>query len=341
MNVAINTKEMHYPLLQALSPLQKFLDDENIIEISVNAPGYVFIERLGSIYMERHDVPELDGAAIRLLSERVATTTKQFINQQHPLLGAALPLRSERIQFVISPACEGEGIFSIRKQVMKNMTLDDYEKTGAFDKICLSSSGSSEIDERLSHLLKQEKYGEFLRTAIAGHVTMLISGGTGTGKTTFMNACLHAVDLNERIITIEDARELHPPHQNIVHLVASKGGQGRASVSIQDLLEASLRLRPDRIFLGEVRGSEVVSFLQAVNTGHPGSMCTVHADNPTSAYERIAMMMMQSGAAPTLTRDDLIRYIKSAIPIVIQLTRNGGHRGLSEIYFARSDDHGI
>ena len=118
-------------------------------------------------------------------------------------------------------------------------------------------------------------------------------------------------------------------------MVASKGDQGTADVTIQHLLEASLRMRPDRLFVGEIRGSEAFSFLRAINTGHPGSMSTVHADTPAGAYEQLVMMMMQSGMGSSFSKADLLDYIRTVIPIVIQLQRSGGKRGVSEIYFSR------
>ena len=175
----------------------------------------------------------------------------------------------------------------------------------------------------------------FIRTAIVNRVSILISGGTSSGKTTFLNACLKSVDPEERIITLEDTRELFPPQKNAVHLLASRGDQGTANVTIQSLLEASLRMRPDRLFVSEVRGSEAFAFLRAINTGHPGSMSTVHADTPLGAYEQLAMMVMQSGLSAAYPKADLISYIQSVIPIVIQLRREGGRRGVSEIFFAR------
>jgi type IV secretion system protein VirB11 len=195
--------------------------------------------------------------------------------------------------------------------------------------------GLSETDEALIEQLSARDIYGFLRTAIVNRVSILISGGTSSGKTTFLNACLKSVDPHERIITLEDTRELFPPQDNAVHLLASRGDQGTASVTIQSLLEASLRMRPDRLFVGEVRGSEAFAFLRAINTGHPGSMSTVHADTPLGAYEQLAMMVMQSGLSAAYPKADLISYIQSVIPIVIQLRREGGRRGVSEIFFAR------
>ena len=125
-----------------------------------------------------------------------------------------------------------------------------------------------------------------------------------------------------------------PPHRNHLALIASKGGQGQARVSIQDLLEATLRMRPDRLFLGELRGAEAFTFLRAINTGHPGSMTTIHADTPSGAYEQVALMVQQ--AKVNWDKDELMNYIRTAIPIVVQLRRDGGKRGVSEIFFSRA-----
>jgi type IV secretion system protein VirB11 len=141
------------------------------------------------------------------------------------------------------------------------------------------------------------------------------------------------VPSDERIITIEDTREVKPIQDNFLPLVASKGDQGQARVTIESLLQAAMRLRPDRIFLGEIRGPEAYSFLRAVNTGHPGSITTVHADSPAGAFEQLALMVMQAGAG--LRKDEIISYAKTVLPIVIQQSRIGGWRGTVEIYFSK------
>ena len=171
----------------------------------------------------------------------------------------------------------------------------------------------------------------FIERAAQTRKNIIVSGGTSTGKTTLLNAILKSVDEHERIITIEDTSELKPPQKNTLSLLASKGEQGQAKVTIQDLLESSLRLRPDRIFLGELRGKEAYSYLRAVNTGHPGSITTVHADTPRGAFEQIALMVMQGNVS--LTHDQIMTYTKSIIDVVIQLKRVGGKRIVSEIWY--------
>jgi type IV secretion system protein VirB11 len=321
-------------LARALEPIRDLLDDPRIVEISVNRPGHVYVERLGDDVMAHFERPAITAAEIVNLGQRVAAKTSQFLNAAHPLLSAALP-SGERIQIAIAPAAPEGGAFSIRKQVVNNLSLEEYRDSGALDKVAISLGGLSETDKKLIACLREERIYDFLKTAILERVSVLISGGTSTGKTTFLNACLKSVDLNERIITLEDTRELFPPQPNHLALLASKGGQGTADVSIGQLLEASLRMRPDRLFVGEIRGSEAFAFLRAINTGHPGSMTTVHADTPDGAYEQLAMMMQQSGMSGGYQKADLMSYIKMVIPIVVQLRREGGKRGISEIAFAK------
>lgn len=159
---------------------------------------------------------------------------------------------------------------------------------------------------------------------------ILISGGTSSGKTTLLSAILREIDSNERIITIEDTPEIYLHHKNHLSLIASKGEQGTARITIQDLLEASLRMRPDRILLGELRGKEAYSFLRAINTGHPGSITTIHADTPSGAFEQVGLMVMQAGLG--LTHRQILDYTTSIIDIVIQLKRIGGKRVISDVW---------
>ena len=166
--------------------------------------------------------------------------------------------------------------------------------------------------------------------------SILLSGGTSSGKTTFLNAILKEVPVDERIITIEDTREVKPVQPNFLPLVAAKGEMGQAHVTIEMLLQAAMRLRPDRIFLGEIRGSEAYSFLRAVNTGHPGSITTIHADSPSGAFEQLALMVMQAGLG--LRKDEIIGYIKTVLPIVIQQSRIGGWRGTSAVWFNKMEE---
>lgn len=329
-------RDPYYFLNRALEPLRPFLDDPMVMEIAVNRPGHVYVERRDAEYMEHHQINGLTADEIQNISERVAAATDQFISRAKPILSAALPT-GERIQIVLPPAAPGGGSISIRKQVINDFTLEEYRDNGSLDKVSVAVGGLSDLDHALVRNLRANRIYDFIHTAIKERVSILISGGTSSGKTTFLNACLKSVPPHERIITLEDTRELFPPQPNTVHLIASKGNQGTADVSIQSLLEASLRMRPDRLFVGEIRGSEAFSFLRAINTGHPGSMSTVHADTPLGAYEQLAMMIQQAGLSSGFSKQDLMSYIRMVIPIVIQLRREGGKRSICEIFFARDE----
>ncbi|HZV11563.1 MAG TPA: ATPase, T2SS/T4P/T4SS family, partial [Novosphingobium sp.] len=163
---------------------------------------------------------------------------------------------------------------------------------------------------------------------------ILISGGTASGKTTFLNALLREIPPGERLIAIEDTAELAIPHANAVGLVAVRGPLGEAQVSAEDLLRAALRMRPDRILLGEVRGEEAHTFLRAVNTGHPGSLTTIHADTPAGALEQLALIILQAGGG--LSRADILAYARQVVDVIVQLERRGGVRRISEVVLTRA-----
>jgi len=277
-------------------------------------------------------IPELDLNHLKNLGNLVAQSTDQIISSERPLLSATLP-NGYRIQFVFSPACEaGKVVLSIRKGAVTQFTLDDYEKMGAFANTSTVVKKNPNDDILLKHL-KNGDTKEFLRSAVKFKKNMIISGGTSTGKTTFANATFLEIPSEERLITVEDAREVQLPHnKNRVHLLASRGGQGLAKVTTQDLIEACLRLRPDRIIVGELRGAEAFGFLRAVNTGHPGSISTLHADSPDMAFEQLKLMVMQAGLG--MPPNEVKTYVRSVIDVIVQLKRGDkGVRYISEIYF--------
>lgn len=327
-----------FPFLdKALERLKPFLSDERVSEISVNRPGELFVERLGVAGMERVVDQQFSTEWIRTLSERVAGSTNQVVNDERPILSASLPT-GERFQCVLPPAAPDGGAISIRKQVIHDIGLDIYKSRGAFDDTKVGRQLTlSAAEEQLAAMMKGDvDVLQFLRTAVRSRVSIAVSGGTSTGKSTFLNALLKEVPEEDRIVTIEDTRELRPITPNTVALIASKGDQGRAKVTPQELLEASLRMRPDRVMLGELRGEEAFSFLQAINTGHPGSLTTVHANSARDAYDRLALMVLQSGV--TLRKQEIIDYLKEVIPVVVQLERlTDGRRVVSEIVFTKAD----
>ena len=313
-----------------LQPFKALFAEDGVNEIMVNRPCEAWVENKGDLRKET--IPEIDIDHLLGLGRLVAQSTDQTISEEKPLLSATLP-NGYRIQIVFPPACEsGCAAMAIRKGSQMQMTLEDYDKFGAF-----SSTTTVEAEDPnnaiLCDFLKENKIKDFLNHAIRSKKNIIISGGTSTGKTTFTNAALLAIPNEERLITVEDAREVQlPHHHNRVHLLASKGGQGRAKVTTQDLIEACLRLRPDRIIVGELRGAEAFSFLRAINTGHPGSISTLHADTPAMALEQLKLMVMQAGLG--MPPAEIKKYIESVVDIVVQLKRgSGGKRYISEVYF--------
>lgn len=313
-----------------LRPFYKIFNEPGVAEISINRPKEAWVEKHGD--MHRVDIQELDTDHLKSLAKLIAQSTEQMVSEERPLLSATLP-NGFRIQIVFPPACEaGKVAMSIRKGSTEQYTLAKYEEIGAFDGTIVEAEEDHGEKELIS-LLKAHKIREFLSRAVQQKNNLIISGGTSTGKTTFSNAVMLEIPSTERLITVEDAREiLLPSHPNSVHLLASKGGQGRALVTTQDLIEACLRLRPDRIIVGELRGTEAFSFLRAINTGHPGSISTLHADTPAMAIEQLKLMVMQAGLG--MPPQEIKDYILQVVDVIVQLKRgSGGKRYISEVYY--------
>jgi type IV secretion system protein VirB11 len=311
-------------LSQALAPLAPFLARGDVTDIYVNRPHELWVETLGGA-IERHDVKSLSIALLDRLASQVAAFSHQGINREHPLLSAALP-GGERVQFVIPPATRSALALAIRKHQSADMSLDDYSHAGSFDTL---RNKADDANVELAALHRKGDYSALLKRAVKLRRNILVSGGTSTGKTTFLNALIREIDSDERLILIEDTPELVMRHANAIGLVAARSALGETVVSMEDLLGASLRMRPDRIILGELRGHEAFTFLRAVNTGHPGSMTTVHADSPERAIEQIALLVLQAGTQ--LSREDVVHYVRSSVDVFVQLTRRGGLRSVAEI----------
>jgi len=311
-----------------LSPLTGMLARPDVTDIYVNRPGELWIETSGGA-IERHDAPALDEATLARLARQIAALSHQGISREHPLLSATLP-DGARVQVVAPPATRGALALAIRKHVSPDLELADYVATGAFAETkARDRLERSDVDKALAAQLATGDIAGTLASAVRARKNILVSGGTSTGKTTFLNALLREVPIEERLILIEDTPELQVAHENSVGLLAARSALGEARVTANDLVAASLRMRPDRIVLGELRGEEAYAFLRAVNTGHPGSMTTVHADSAERAIEQVVLLVLQAGTQ--LTRDDVRHYIKSTVDVFVQLDRKGGKRSVAEV----------
>lgn len=308
-----------------LEPLAPFLARDDVTDIYVNRPGEIWIETLGAP-PERYDVPSLAADVLLRLARQIAAMSAQGINRAHPLLAASLP-GGERVQVAIAPATRGEIALAIRKHVSAGMALEDYDRTGAFGETALISSDPQELVKPV--MASSGDPVALLRTAVRERRNILISGGTSSGKTTLLNALLREIPSDERLIFIEDTPELQITHANAVGLLAARGSLGEADIGVEDLLITSLRMRPDRIILGEIRGNEAMTFLRAINTGHPGSLSTIHADSTARAIDQLALLVLQTGTR--MAWDDVVTYVRRSLDIIVQLKRDRGRRQIGEI----------
>lgn len=314
-----------YYLDSFLAPLAPWLARADITDIWINRPGELWIEALGGA-IERHEDASLTEDLLRRLARQVASFGSQGISRSQPLLAASLPDGS-RVQVVAPPATRGGHVFAIRRHVASDLSIDDWQDEDAFAGL---NGGSVSLDAQPEwRSLGERDAANALRAAVRSRRNIIVSGGTSTGKTTFLNALLAEVPLDERLILIEDTEELRLRHNNSIGLIAARGSLSEAQVTAEDLLIAALRMRPDRIILGELRGQEAFTFLRAVNTGHPGSMTTIHADTPQRAIEQLALLVLQVGSR--LAREDVRDYIRQSIDVFVQLERHDGLRRVGQV----------
>ncbi|MBS0481994.1 MAG: P-type DNA transfer ATPase VirB11 [Proteobacteria bacterium] len=303
-----------------LEAFRPWLERDDVSEVLVNRPGEIWIETAGG-GMIRFEAPTVGDRLLRRLAEQVARITCQGISREQPLLSATLP-DGARIQFVGPPATRSGWAMSIRRHRMVDVPITAWQPRQQPVQAA-PSTGPSRRSDPLGWLISEVRQRK----------TVLISGGTSSGKTTFLNALLREVDPAERVILVEDTPEIRVAAPNALGLVAVKGELGEARVNTDDLLQASLRLRPDRIVLGELRGREAITFLRAINTGHPGSFSTIHANSCAGALDQLVLMVMQAGLG--LTRADTLAYASSVIDIIVQLGRHNGQRSIVDVRASR------
>jgi type IV secretion system protein VirB11 len=315
-----------------LTPLAPWLSRPDVTDVLINRPGEVWIETTSGV-MSREPADQLTEQALQRLARQIAAASHQGVNREQPLLSATLP-DGARVQVVAPPATRGGLAMAVRKHLLSDMSLEDLAQDGLFEKAARSDPARDKAaDAALEKLLDKGDPIAFLKAAVARRKTIVISGGTGSGKTTLLNALVKEISRAERLVVIEDAPEVRLDHPNAVGLVAVRGELGEARVDADALLAAALRLRPDRILLGELRGLEAFAFLRAVNSGHPGSITTVHADSPAGALDQIALLALTSGV--DLGWEKVRTYVERVVDVVVQLDRTGGSRRLTEVLFQR------
>ncbi|KLI62814.1 P-type DNA transfer ATPase VirB11 [Aurantiacibacter marinus] len=320
--------EAGYYLDSFLAPLAPWLGRADITDIWINRANEIWFETLGG-GISREAVEGLDEATLGRLARQVAAHSAQGVSRAQPLLAASLPDGS-RVQVVGPPATRGGHVIAIRKHVSPDLSLDQWGEAGAFEGL---APGKASLESCITNrMVGPDEAPAVLKEAVRARRNILVSGGTSSGKTTFLNALLAEIPAEERLVLIEDTEELKLRHENAVGLIAARGAMSEADVSAEDLLIAALRLRPDRIILGELRGAEAFTFLRAVNTGHPGSMTTIHADTPTRAIEQLVLLVLQAGSR--LGRDDVRHYVRESVDVFVQLSRENGRRSVSQVMLA-------
>lgn len=313
-----------------LAPLAPWLSRPDVTDVLINRPGEVWVETTGGI-MCREPADELNEMALQRLARQIAAASHQGVNREQPLLSATLP-DGARVQVVAPPATRGGLAMAVRKHLISDLSVGDLARDGLFDAAHRTDAAKTrEADAELEAILERGDLHTFLKAAVKRRKTIVISGGTGSGKTTLLNALVKEIDRHERLVVIEDAPEVRLDHANSVGLVAVRGELGEAKVDADALLAASLRLRPDRILLGELRGREAFAFLRAVNSGHPGSLTTIHADSPAGALDQISLLALTSGV--DLGWEKVQAYVSRVIDVVVQLDRVDGARRVSEVLF--------
>src|SRR5882724_7665506 len=299
-------------ILPFLRPIEHLILDPDISEIMVNAGSRIFIERNGEL--EAIDGIVLSGQALYAAVKNIARRLGDDISEEKPILDSRLPDGS-RVAAVLPP-CSIDGItLTIRKFNTRHFTMDDLIENGT-----LSAETAA-----------------LLREKVGNRQNILISGGTGSGKTTLLNILADSIPDDERILLIEDTAELNIRKSNLVRFETRREQGGVPAVTVRDLLRAALRHRPDRIIVGEVRGGEAFDLLQALNSGHAGSLCTLHANSARQAVTRFADCVLQSGIE--LPHRAIMANIGSAVDLLVHIGRVKGQRAISEIVALESFDN--
>jgi pilus assembly protein CpaF len=308
------TKEISDDIL-GYGPLEPFLHDDSVTEVMVNGPDAIYIERSGKIV--HTGASFLDDAHLMRIIDKIVSRVGRRVDEASPMVDARLPDGS-RVNAVIPPLALRGPTLTIRKFSRDPYTMDDLIEFGSIT----------------------PKAAQFLSACVHGKLNILISGGTGTGKTTTLNAMSAFIPNSERIVTIEDAAELQLQQQHVIPLESRPPNiEGQGEVRIRELVRNSLRMRPDRIIVGEVRGAETLDMLQAMNTGHEGSLTTIHANSPRDALSRLETLVMTAGVE--LPHRAIREQIASAFDLLVQITRlvDGSRRitHVSEVLGMESD----
>ena len=323
-----------------LERLRPLLSSPDVMELCINRPGEAYLET-GAGWC-RKELPFADHDWCLRLAKLVANSTQQRIDPTSPLLSASLPT-GERIQVVMPPATTSGSIaMAIRRPSTHVWSIEELASRGIFRRARRAEPVLDDTERMLQSLLSSGDHEAFMRLAVPARKNILVSGATGSGKTTWTKALIREIPSSERLITIEDARELvldrHPNH---VRLFYSKDDQGVARVTPKQLLEACLRMKPDRILLAELRAEEAFDYLRNVNSGHPGSITSVHAASAELAFEQLVLLVKQNPGGRDLARSDIKSLLYLLIDVVIQFGVEDHERFIKEIWYEPGRKHAV
>ena len=292
--------------IHGYGPIHPFLQDDTVTEVMANGTDSIYVERAGKL--ERTEARFLSDDHLRRVVERIVSQVGRRIDESSPMVDARLPDGS-RVNAIIPPLAVHGPALTIRKFARDPYTVDDLVAFGTMT----------------------PEVASFLESAVRGRLSLLVSGGTGTGKTTLLNVLSSFIPSDDRIVTIEDAVELQLRQDHVVSLESRPPNiEGRGQVTVRDLVRNALRMRPDRIIVGEVRGAEALDMLQAMNTGHEGSLSTVHANSPRDALARVETMVLMAGL--DLPMRAIREQVASAVDLVVHLNRlNDGSRRITQV----------
>ena len=278
-----------------LGPIEVLLKDPTVTEVMVNGPKKIFVKRMGRLQLT--DIQFHDDSHVMNIIERILSPIGRHIDESVPLVDARLEDGS-RVNIIIPPLSLVGPCITIRKFATKALSVDNLITFGTLDR----------------------KMADFIKACIQARINILVSGGTGSGKTTTLNVLSSFIPENERIVTIEDAAELKLQQEHVVTLESRPANiEGNGEITIRDLVKNALRMRPDRIIVGEVRGGEALDMLQAMNTGHDGSLTTAHANNPRDALSRLETMVLMAGFEMPIRA--IREQVSSAIELILQQSR--------------------
>ncbi len=310
-----------------------WMEAGDVSEICINRPGELYVETRAGWQQER--VPGMTYERARQFCTAVVneSNTGQRITDADPVVSLTFPT-GQRAQFVIPPACDaGRVSITIRLPSRSGRSLQEYREQGFFDRIVEQPDRLPDQDRELLRLREARDYAGFFQLAVRARKNIVVSGATGSGKTTFMKALVREIPASERLVTIEDARELFIDQPNVVHLLYSKGGQSASNVTAKACMEACLRMKPDRIILAELRGDEAFYFIRNCASGHPGSITSCHAGSARQTWDQLALMVKASAEGAGLEFDVIKRLLRMTVDIVVHIQSHAGERRITAIDF--------